>query len=507
MEKKGNYLLRHWRGELPLAVSFWVNVVLLNVVSVFLVNVFWLGGSFDGMHWQTSQNILTGSIVVGLSVGVWQIVGTWSSATRYRANGGSGFLAGLVKVLMALGTLSLVSNTILTMEELNLRNESAREQAFVVKVSDNKEIMTIDGEIGVTISDEVIRTLEQHPNLKTVLLNSVGGDLDEAFRIVDALETYQATHRPISTYVHEHCASACTIIYMSGAKRLLNVDATLGFHQFRMYVPSSSEYQNIARLNRKVSDYFAQKGLLTSFRRVMFQADADNMWYPDSDLLLSTNVVHEVISQESVAKRNAMIAANAKTPDYLSIIKNKAPTEYDELVRLLDEIPQDENYFSNVEVTTRHYVSQLRVEAMLRIDDLLLMKTLLREVRMYAAMNRSDPELCIKSLYPTDYGFPNYDSVIRYQDEDELVAEVTEIFEQAFQSDDVSVNADLGQSDLDLILADMGAHADALISIEPTLEGYRAHCQAVTDFYERIYETLPVKRAANLTRYLLTEDE
>lgn len=506
MAGKGNYFVRHWRGELPLAVSFWVNVVLLNFVGAFVVNVFWFAGSFDGMPWQTTQKMLVGTIAVGLIIGAWQIVGTWSSATRYRENGGKGFIAGLVKVLMGFGALSLFSNIMLTLEELNVRHENASEQNFVVKVSDNKEIMTISGEIGVTISDVVISTLEQHPNLKTVILNSHGGDLDETFRIIDALEAYQANRRPLNTYVHEHCASACTIIYVSGAKRLLHVDAKLGFHQFQMYAANSSTTQNIARLNSKVSDYFEQQGVLKRFTRVMFQADADDMWYPDTEELLDTYVVHEVISEESVAKRNAMKAAAANSPDYMSIIKRTVPAKYEELVELLDAIPQNEDYFTNVEIISRDFISQLRADALLRIDDLLVMKTLMREIRMYGAMNTSSPELCMQSLYPWEYGYPTYENVMLFQNEDELVAEVDEIFTQAFQRDYVAVDAAQGQADLDMIIAAMGGTADALTPPEATLEGYQAHCEAVVEFYELIYDTLPIQRAANLTRYLLTDD-
>ena len=30
IKEKSNYILRHWRGELPLAVSFWVNIFIIN---------------------------------------------------------------------------------------------------------------------------------------------------------------------------------------------------------------------------------------------------------------------------------------------------------------------------------------------------------------------------------------------------------------------------------------------------------------------------------------------
>lgn len=37
-EKKANYLVRHWRGELSLGVSYWVNRFLANVAALFVVS-------------------------------------------------------------------------------------------------------------------------------------------------------------------------------------------------------------------------------------------------------------------------------------------------------------------------------------------------------------------------------------------------------------------------------------------------------------------------------------
>lgn len=41
-----NYIYKHWRGELPLVISFWINLILLNFFLltgwIFFYTVEWL---------------------------------------------------------------------------------------------------------------------------------------------------------------------------------------------------------------------------------------------------------------------------------------------------------------------------------------------------------------------------------------------------------------------------------------------------------------------------------
>lgn len=78
-----HYIVRHWRGELSLAKSFWINCIILSVVY---------GGVFYGMLYAAStleSAILSMIAVLGYwliyaPLGIWQVVGTWRAARRYR---------------------------------------------------------------------------------------------------------------------------------------------------------------------------------------------------------------------------------------------------------------------------------------------------------------------------------------------------------------------------------------------------------------------------------------
>src|SRR5277367_2336774 len=100
-----NYLLRHWRGECSLAVSYWLNG-LLPVIPVaaiaLLVGVALREGRQPWLY--LTGMLLIWSIVI-LTV-IWQSVGTWRSATRTRRLRGRRFWPVVAKVMIVVGVLS-----------------------------------------------------------------------------------------------------------------------------------------------------------------------------------------------------------------------------------------------------------------------------------------------------------------------------------------------------------------------------------------------------------------
>ncbi len=108
-----SYIARHWRGELSLPRSYWVNTVLLNVIVFPLaIRMFGVAG-LAVVH----TNLWAGlALVVAmyacllfwlLPVTIWQLVGLWRSATSYQLQGGFGGWGALVKCQVFLGWIVL----------------------------------------------------------------------------------------------------------------------------------------------------------------------------------------------------------------------------------------------------------------------------------------------------------------------------------------------------------------------------------------------------------------
>src|SRR5262249_40545499 len=104
-KSKRNYLVRHWRGELSLPVSYWLNGLLV----LFAATV--AGLTFSSLvqtsHVTAGAQMAAALIcftVVIVALSTWQLTGIWRSATRYSASG-KRFWGTAAKVVVVLGAV------------------------------------------------------------------------------------------------------------------------------------------------------------------------------------------------------------------------------------------------------------------------------------------------------------------------------------------------------------------------------------------------------------------
>jgi hypothetical protein len=98
--RKGSYFVRHWRGELSLAKSFWLDDVALGVV-VFFGTGFLLGILAFEFHQQPGLAVvlIVSILFVGICTFVWSLIGLWRSACNYAGRRIWSVLARLVTVV------------------------------------------------------------------------------------------------------------------------------------------------------------------------------------------------------------------------------------------------------------------------------------------------------------------------------------------------------------------------------------------------------------------------
>jgi hypothetical protein len=102
------YVVQHWRGELSIAKTFWINWVLLGFVIRLVSDIQdHLVQSTSKGSFSTYPGLLFN---LGLSfslaaVSIWQLVGMWRAATRHWS-AGQGLWSGLPRKLCILGAMS-----------------------------------------------------------------------------------------------------------------------------------------------------------------------------------------------------------------------------------------------------------------------------------------------------------------------------------------------------------------------------------------------------------------
>ena len=87
--------------------------------------------------------------------------------------------------------------------------------------------MTIQGDFEVGITAAVREQLRITPNIRSVVLNSRGGQVYEGRGLAKLFRSFA-----LDTHVYGECSSACATAFIGGRTRYLGEQGKLGFHQF-----------------------------------------------------------------------------------------------------------------------------------------------------------------------------------------------------------------------------------------------------------------------------------
>jgi hypothetical protein len=283
------YIVRHWRGDLSLGISYWINGVLLStIVAVPAV----IMASADITEYP--RLILAGFaslFLLGILLSVWQYVGIWRSAGRsmrvLRRRLKWLSWAGLARVVTSVSFLSVIFNTvhqlpgIAAMVQIAIGEDPTPHH--VLRVLNNGKEILLAGGIDFGTTADLASLLQASPDVATVDFDNIGGRVAEARHVGEII-----SRRHLATYTAASCLSACTIAYMSGSPRYLGPDGKLGFHRYSF--PGLSPDQE-REVNWQGQHDLVAAGVAADFAERVFATAADHVWYPDAATLLAAHVV------------------------------------------------------------------------------------------------------------------------------------------------------------------------------------------------------------------------
>lgn len=103
------YILAHWRGQLSLGRSYWIDSVLVNVLLA--AAIYGVGSILRHSASPTLLLVYLCSVVAfGTPLSVWQFVGCWRSASRDQVENKRDLLPVLAKISLVLGAVSGIGN-------------------------------------------------------------------------------------------------------------------------------------------------------------------------------------------------------------------------------------------------------------------------------------------------------------------------------------------------------------------------------------------------------------
>ncbi len=287
-----NYLMSHWRGDIPLAAAVMVSGALVWCSVQLLA---WLGRHFpltDTPHIAATLWLLEMCV---LMVGaLWWGRGVQRAALGHVDRGGSTLvaftagLAGLAAFFWVAAFWWLSARHIAP--EVWATLTGATPPASVVR--DAQGHLFVSGDLDFGSARALRQALDAHPGVQVVRLESRGGRVKEGLAMGALLRD-----RGVDTLVTTECSSACVTAFAGGARRLITAQTRLGLHSAG---GAGATEKSIAEANHESDTFIAGRGV--DWRVLEKGAAVANtqIWFPPPYVLLAsglaTNYAHEILT-------------------------------------------------------------------------------------------------------------------------------------------------------------------------------------------------------------------
>ena len=283
-----NYLLRHWVGNLPLPLAYWVNGALLSTLVVVAAELLTRRIEEGGGSLRQLALASLAFIVAAVTLWVWSSVGIWRSAYWHRRRGGSARWAVAARLLVFVGLLA----TMVRSQDLALQaveygrlamGSDAIGEVAEMRVTANGDELLVRGNLSQGAAERFRSVLGAAPGVKTVILTSRGGRMLEAERMAAMVRA-----RELDTRVDDFCMSACTSVLVAGRNRSAPNLARIGFHEPSFPGLRGSELRGAAERMRAA---YVAAGVDPNFVWRAVTVPADDMWFPTNQELVEANVL------------------------------------------------------------------------------------------------------------------------------------------------------------------------------------------------------------------------
>ncbi|MCL4790641.1 MAG: hypothetical protein KJ040_01155 [Gammaproteobacteria bacterium] len=281
-----SYIARHWRGELRLGISWWINCVALTLLLYWLIPWIAQRSGIQGDS-ASSYTAILGLVILQTGiVPLWQMVGLWQATDRTLRTTDRIRSARLTQVAAVLFTLLIAMRGLVAGAEQLIAARVAWAlgpyQYQVTLLPGGREI-EVDGGLGFGVSAAVNELLERNPDVRRIRLNSGGGALSEGQRLRDLIVAHG-----LDTYSSRECSSACVSAFIGGRFRYLQRGARMGFHLPRNWEPLSTG--PVSSLYAAELRYFQQRGVPDWFLGNWIRS-GQTFWYPTAFQLQRAGIV------------------------------------------------------------------------------------------------------------------------------------------------------------------------------------------------------------------------
>ena len=337
-----NWLIRFWKGQVSLPISYWVVGILITLGALALSSFVEL--KIESASSRAELGIYMMLLYVVLTpVVIWQSVGVIRSAIRHPHRGGSAGWATMAIIMAVVGMINFTvdfyrSGVPIITESISLIGAESTYPPTKFRVLNNGTELELYG--GIEIGSELLLldVLKQNENITTIHLHSIGGRLIGATRLAAVVKEYG-----LNTFVKTSCSSACSIVYLAGKERLLGEDGVLQFHAPAL--GGKSMHDN-TELSSAFDQAYKDADVPNWFAKKIRNTPNTELWAPSHKELLRAGIVSKVVDSsaygfsgyEDESEINTQaVESGLLTHPYLVAMKDKDPDTYYRIVAINEE--------------------------------------------------------------------------------------------------------------------------------------------------------------------------
>ncbi len=281
------WIARHWRGELRLSISWWINCVALTLLLFWLVPWIAHTSGISSGDSAASYTAILGLVILQTAlIPLWQMVGLWQATDRTLRTTDRVLTARLTQVVAVLFTLLIATRGLVAGAEQVLAARVAwalGPYEYQVALLPGAREIEVNGGLGFGVSKAVAGLLASNPDVRRIRLNSGGGALSEGVRLRDLIIAHG-----LDTYTSRECSSACISAFIGGRFRYLKRGARMGFHLPRNWEPLSTG--PLSGPYATELGYFEQRGVPDWFLANWIRS-GQKFWFPTEFQLQRAGIV------------------------------------------------------------------------------------------------------------------------------------------------------------------------------------------------------------------------
>lgn len=394
-----SWIARHWRGDLSLGISFWVNGTLVGLLLSFLDHLTTpLAEKGDP---SVALAYLAAFYLVFIIVQLWRIIGIWRSAQKHVSRGGRSFWAIAAQITIIINLLQIFGTTQSTIipvlrEVYDIARGDPRIGKHTIRQLNSTEI-EFSGGITFGAAKDLRGFLDANPGVRVIHLSSHGGRSKEAEVMRDLIR-----ERKLTTVVTTDCLSACTIVFLGGTQRYIHPQfGRLGFH--RPSALGTAEWTG-AIAETTISDAM-KAGVSYEFMEKAYTTPNDSMWFPTTDEILASHYATDVTRGQFALSWLGKNITREEAEDilrnipYLAAIKKAEPKTFERITKMLTEaallgLPESVAFdaiASEAQETTLRYLPYASDETAIAFGHFFLVKM--------TRLSAKDSTLCYNYLF------------------------------------------------------------------------------------------------------------